>query len=101
MLGSPGLDTAVQLKPHEGRVERHNPLSRPTSHPSVDAVQDAVGLVGYKHALLALVKIFIHQNPQVLLCRAALNELSTQSVLISEIALTQVQHLALGFTESY
>ena len=43
------------------------------------------GIMGCKHALLAHVKLFIHQNPQVLLCRAALNELFSLSVLMSRI----------------
>jgi len=50
-------------------------------------------------SLPALVQFFIHQYPQVLLDRAALNEFIHQSVLILEIALTQVRDLALGCLE--
>ena len=49
--------------------------------------------------LLAHVQLFIHQDLQVLLCRAALSEFFSQSVLISEIASSQVQHIALGLIE--
>ncbi len=43
----------------------------------------------------------IHQNPQVLLCRAALSEFFPQSVhrYTSGIALIQMQHLALRLVE--
>jgi len=45
------------------------------------------------------VKIFIHQHPQVLLGRAALNPFSSQPVFVLEISLTRVQDLALGSVE--
>ena len=45
------------------------------------------------------VQLFIHQNPKVLLHRAALNELFSQSVDISGIALTQVQDPAFVLAE--
>jgi len=68
--------------------------------PSFDGAQDRVGLLNCQCALLAHVHLFIHQNPQVLLGRAALNEFS-QSVHTSGIALTQIQHLALGLIEHH
>lgn len=63
---------------------------------TVDAAKDALGLLDYKCTLLAHVKLFIHENPQVLFCMAALNEFFSQSVLISGIAPTQVQYLDAG-----
>ena len=45
------------------------------------------------------VELFIHQHSQVLLLKAALNPFIMQSLLIFEIALNQVQDLALGFVE--
>ena len=44
----------------------------------------------------SLVKLFTQQNPQVLLCSPVLNEFFSQSVCISGITPTQVQHPALG-----
>ncbi|KAJ7411316.1 hypothetical protein WISP_103196 [Willisornis vidua] len=61
--------------------------------------QDAIGFLGCKHMLLAHVQLFIHENVQVLLSRAALNEFLSQSVLVPGIALTQLQHLALELVE--
>jgi len=77
------------------RVGRNNPLPCPAGHPSFDASQNAVGLPGFEHTLLAHVQLFVHQKLQVLLCRAALKAFFSQSVLRSEIAPPQVQHLAL------
>lgn len=41
----------------------------------------------------------MHQHPQVLLCRAALNPFITQSVSMFRIALTQMQDLSFGLDE--
>lgn len=59
--------------------------SSPCCHPSVDAAQDTVGLLGCKCTLLAHVQLFTHQDPQVLFHRSALKEFFSQSVLISGI----------------
>ena len=89
-LGAPGQTAVLQVRPHKGRVERDNALPLPAGHPSFDAAQDTAGLLVSKSTLLAHIQLFIHQNPQVLLHRAALSEFF-QSVLISGIALSQVQ----------
>jgi len=60
-----------------------------------------VGLLGCEHTLVAHVQLFIHQYPQVLLSKAALNTFISQPVLIAEVALTQVQDLALGLVEPH
>lgn len=54
------------------------------------------GFLGCKHTLLPCTKLFSHQYLKDLLCRADLNQFITQSVLILEIAVTQVWDLALG-----
>jgi len=59
------------------------------------------GLRGCNHTLVAHVKLFIHQYPQVSLSRAALHPLIPHPVLIAGIAPTHVQDLALGFVESH
>ena len=45
--------------------------------------------------MLAHVKLFIHES--TLLCKAALHESFSRSVLTFNIALTQMQHLALVY----
>jgi len=84
---------------HESRVEGQNQLPQPAGHTSLDAAQDMVGFLGCKRTLLAHVELLIHQNPQVLLLRAALEPLSVQPVLMFGITLTHVQDLALGLVE--
>ena len=88
--------TVLQMRPHKGRAERDNHLSHSAGHSSFDAAQDSVGLLKLAH-----VKLSIHQNLQVLPCRSALNEFFFQSVLLSGIALTEVQHLLLSLVESH
>ncbi|KAK4818846.1 hypothetical protein QYF61_020065, partial [Mycteria americana] len=61
----------------------------------------AVGLLGCECTLLAHVQLFIHQHPQVLLRRAALNHIIPQPVLKPRIALNQVQDPALGLVEPH
>ena len=58
-----------------------------------------IGFLSCKSVLLAPVQFFILQYPHVLLLKAAVYPLSTQPVFMSVIALTQVQHLALGLVE--
>jgi len=61
-----------------------------------DAAQDIVGLQSCKHTLLAHVQLLIHQDPQVLLVRAAVNEFFSQFILVSGM-----QHIALGLVKSH
>jgi len=58
-----------------------------------------VCLLSSECTLLAHVKLFIHQYPQVLLCRAALNPLITQPVSMFGIAPTHMQDLAFRLAE--
>jgi len=58
-----------------------------------------VGLLGCECTLVAHVQLFMHQYPQVFLGRAALNPFIPQPILIPEVALIQLQDLALGLVE--
>lgn len=51
----------------------------------------------YKHTLQAHTQFFIHQYPQVLLCRATLNHFIIHSMLMLGIAVIQVQDFLLDF----
>jgi len=80
VLGIPGLDAIqVQMGPHKAGC------------PYFDAVQDTVGLTDHKCTLLAHIKLFVYQNPAVLLHRATLSEFFSQCLHVSEIVPTQVQ----------
>ena len=67
----------------------------------LDSTQDTVGFLGCKCTLLADVQLFIHQDTQVLLCRAALEEFFSQSVYTSGIVVTQMQYFALDRVEPH
>jgi len=99
MLGAPELDAGLQVRSQESRVKGQNPLPRSAGHASLHAAQDMVGLLGCKRTLVAHVELLIHQYPQVLLRRAALEPLSAQPLLVFGIALTHAQDLALGLVE--
>ncbi|KAK4806151.1 hypothetical protein QYF61_001078 [Mycteria americana] len=102
VLGTPELEAVLQVGgSHQSRVEGQNHLPRPAGHASFDAAQDTVGLLGCEHTLLAHVQLFVHQYPQVLLCRTALNPFIPQPVWIPGVAPTQVQDLALGLVEPH
>jgi len=72
----------------------------PWFHPSFVAAQDTVGLLSCKGTPLTYVWLFFHQDPQVLLLRADLKFFS-QTVLVSGVALTKVQHFVLGLVKSH
>ena len=58
MLGAADLKAALQVVSHKDRAKGDNHLLPPAGHPSVDAAQDAAGLLGCKSALLTHVKLF-------------------------------------------
>ncbi|KAK4816777.1 hypothetical protein QYF61_022889 [Mycteria americana] len=60
-----------------------------------------VGFLGCESTPSAHVQLFIHQYPQVLLCRAALSLFIPQPLLILGVAPTQVQDPALGLVEPH
>jgi len=66
-----------------------------------DAAQNTIGLLGCECTLVAHVQLFIHQYPQVLLGRAALNPFIPQSELIAGFAPIHVWDLALGLIEPH
>ena len=99
MLGAPELNAVFQVGSHRSGAEGKNHLLQSAGHASFDAAQDIVGFLGCKHTLPAHVQLFIHQYPQVLLHRAALNAFIPQPVFVLGIAPTEVQDLALGLVE--
>ena len=74
------LDQLQKHWPHKGRGEGDNHFPLTASLPSSDVAQDMVGLLGCRYTLLAHVELFMHQNSQVLICRAALHEFFSQTV---------------------
>jgi len=101
VLRAPELDAGLPLGSHQRGAEGQNPLPRPAGHTAGDAAQGSVGLLGCECTWLGHAQLFIHQYPQVLLGRAALNPFTPQPVVIPGVALTQVQDLAFGLVEPH
>ena len=76
-LGAPGLDAVLQMGPHKCRGGQSPPS--PSRPPLINAAQNTVGLPGCKRTLLAHVQLLVHQDPQVLLHRAALKQIFPQT----------------------
>ena len=72
-------------------VEREENLPRPADHTLLNAPQDTTGLLGNKSTLLAYGQLVTHQHSQVPLCRAALQQVSTEPALVLEVIPSQVQ----------
>jgi len=101
VLRAPELDSGLQVGSHQSRAEGQNPLPQPAGHAAFGATQDTVGLLGCERTLLARVQLFIHQYPQILLGRAALNPFIRQPAPIPGVTLTHVQDLAPGLVEPH
>ncbi|KAK4815224.1 hypothetical protein QYF61_022871 [Mycteria americana] len=101
VLRTPVLDAVLQVGSHQSGVEGQDHLPRPAGHAALDAAQGRVGFLGFERTLPAHGQLFIHQDPQVLLHRAALNPFIPQPVLIPGVAPTQVQDLTLGLVEPH
>jgi len=71
-LGSPALDTALQMGPHQGSVEGEENLPQPAGHTPPNAPQETIGLLGSQGTLLAHGSLVVPQHSQVPLRRAAL-----------------------------
>lgn len=94
MLEDLELNSVLKIGSHESKGEESF-----LSHASFDLAQDTIGSLVYKRMLLTHTELFIHQYPQVLLQRPALNPLIPQPVFVLGIVLTQMQDLALGPVE--
>jgi len=73
LLETPDLNAVLQRGTHKVRIEGDNHLSASLFY--IKAAQDTIGHPGCKSTLLTHVQLFIHENPQILLCRAAVSTL--------------------------
>jgi len=70
-VGSPELDTVLQMGPHYGSVEGKENLPGPAGHTLLDASQEPISFLGSQGTLLTHSQPVIHQDTQVPLHRAA------------------------------
>ena len=101
VLRTPHLDTVLQVRLHQCRVEGQDYLPQLAGHASFDAAQDTVDFLVCEGTLLAHVQLPIYQYPQVFFSRAVLNPSIPQLVLLMGVALTQLEDLAFGFVEPH
>ena len=60
-----------------------------------------VGFLVCEGTVLAHVQLPIHQYPQVVFCKAALNPFIPQLVLVVDVTSSHAQNLAFGFVEPH
>lgn len=96
MLGTLGLDTAVEVGCHQRGVQAQSFPS--TLCPCCFEVAQEYTL-GCECTSVGDAQLSIHSNPQVLLVGATLNEFLSQSAIMSGISL--MQDFALGLVQLY
>ena len=70
------------MGPHQGSVEGKENLPRPAGHTPLDAPQDPIGFLDNQGTLLAHGQLVIPQDTQVPLCRAALQQVCPEPLLV-------------------
>ena len=99
--GSPELDTVLQVRPDHGGVYGKDHLPRTAGHAAFNAHQDLIGLLGHQGTLPAHHQLVILQDPPVLLCRAPLQQVISQLVLILVVIPFQGQDSTLAFVKPH
>jgi len=97
VVRGPKLNTALQVQPHQCRVQGHDHLLTPAGHTTPDTTQDAVGLLGHLGTLLAHVQPAVDQHPKVLFCQAAFQPLLPKPVALRGVVMTQMQMIHLSY----
>ncbi|GAB0184594.1 hypothetical protein GRJ2_000924700 [Grus japonensis] len=101
VLRGPKLNTILEVRPHQCRVQGDNHVPSPAGHTIPDTSQDAVGFLGHLGTLLAHVQPAVNQHPQVPFRQAAFQLLFPKPVVLPGVVVTQVQDLALGLVEPH
>ncbi|KAK4815370.1 hypothetical protein QYF61_001358 [Mycteria americana] len=101
VVRGPKLNTGFEVRPHQCRVQGHDPFPAPAGHTTPDTSQDAVGFLGHLGTLPAHVQPAVNQHPQVLFCQAAFQPLFPKPVALHGVVVTQVHDLALGLVKPH
>lgn len=102
MWGAPELSATLQVGSLESDLEGGNPLSHPEA--TILLLQPRIQMFFWADSICCLVmlKLLIHQDPQLLFGKAALDLSSSQPELVLGTAPIQTQIFALvGFQEDY
>ena len=101
VLWSSELDTVLQLRPHEGRVEWEDHLPCPAGHALFHAPQYVIGLLVLQDTLLAHGQPVSHQDTQVPLCRAPFQQVIPLPVLVHAVVPPQARDSTLVFVKPH
>ncbi|GAB0195154.1 hypothetical protein GRJ2_001980700 [Grus japonensis] len=99
VVRGPKLNTALEVWPHQCRVQGDDHCPSPAGHTIPDTSQDAGGLLGHLGTLLAHNQPPVDQHPQVLFCQAAFQPLFPKPVALPGVVVTKVQDWALSLVE--
>jgi len=91
----PELNTVLEVRPHQCRVQGQDHLPTAAGHTIPDTSQDAAGLLGHLGTLLAHVHPAVNQHPKVLFLWTAFQPLFPEPVALHGVVVTEVQDLAL------
>ncbi|KAK4831815.1 hypothetical protein QYF61_019245 [Mycteria americana] len=94
VVRGPKLNTIVEVRPHQCRVQGHDHFPSPAGHAIPDTSQDAIGFLDHLGSLCAHVHPAIDQPSQ-------LSSHSSQVCSVHGVVVTQVQDLALGLVEPH
>ncbi|KAK4814505.1 hypothetical protein QYF61_021568 [Mycteria americana] len=61
-VGGPKLNTGLEVRPHQCRVQGHDHCPSPAGHTIPDTSQDAIGLLGHLGTLLAHIQPAVNQH---------------------------------------
>jgi len=100
VVRGPTMNTALEVWPHQCRVQGHDHLPTPAGHSIPDTSQDAVGLLGHLGTLLAHVQPAADQHPEILFRQETFQPLLPEPVALHGVVVTKVQDPALGLVES-
>ena len=99
MRKAPELDTALQVRSHQGRIKGLSPLPHPAGHTFFDAAQDMVGFSAAGAHCLVMLSFSSTNTRKYFSSGLSLNSFSAQPVFVLGITPTHVQDLALDLVE--
>ncbi|KAK4818014.1 hypothetical protein QYF61_004127 [Mycteria americana] len=101
VVRGPKLNTVLEVRPHQCRVQGHDHFPTPAGHTIPDISQNAVGFLGHLGSLLAHVQPAVNQHAQVLFLRAAFQALLPKPVALHGVVVIEGQDPAFGLVEPH
>ena len=96
ILRCPKLNTVLEVRPHQCRLQGQDDFPSPAHHTIPDTSQDATGLLGHLGTLLAHIQLTVHQYTKVPFHQAAFQPLLPKPVGLPGLLVTKMQDPTLG-----